>query len=522
MLYNLKDKLWPDSYEYEQYKQEEAYTWYQGDPSALQRLYLLSEHRLYQDATFWGTKHDNGDTPRVHVDIAGDIAQTSAALLFSEPPAIAVDQEDISTHGSYKEIIDITDLHCVLEEAAEICAASGGVYIKLNGTEDSLYLEAVPPHSVFPIYEGKVLTEVYFYTRIGTDINNQSEQPTAYSVFLREHRYISEEGLVIESDFVRASGNAIVGYDSISDHPGYSYIIPHVVVQRYEHLGVVYVPNLKPNAVNPASPQGRPDYIKCYTMFDFLDETATNWRRDIRLGKSTNFISSSLLEITKSTDSPQETLHKYRHNTENFVAINMEQDMMFLSGGKGWQPMTHIQADIRSKEFIDTYLEVAKDLVRKAGYSPQTFGFETSNYVQTGVSVTKMERRTFQTKQKKQRYWASGIKNLLEAIRLYGQAIGISIPDSPITVDFADGASSSDIQLTSDAVRNFRQVRAMSTYAAIKLQHPSWTDAEIQEEVKLIKKELEGSNDLAGRDMNFNQQTPEQDDGAEEEAQDAE
>jgi len=201
----------------------------------------------------------------------------------------------------------------------------------------------------------------------------------------------------------------------------------------------------------------------------------------------------------------------------------MEQDAMFLGGGKGWQPITHIQSLIRSKEFIDTYTELAKDIYRKAGYSPQTFGFETSNYVQTGVSITRMERRTYQTMQKKERYWANGIKQLLNAIRMYGAAVGVNISAGSTTVDFADGASS-DLSITSEAIRNLRQVRSMSLYSSVKLQHPAWTDSEVLKEVSRIEEELAGpSEPPAGRDMNFNQQAPAQGDGVEEqEVQDAE
>ena len=511
----LKDKLWPDSYDYQRFKQREAYVWYTGDIKALSAFYRHPQYST--DLSFWGEYRDSCDTPRCHVDMAGDIAQTSASLLFAEPPIIRINKNDISK-TKYTDLININSLYCIVSEAAELCAATGGVYIKLNSFDGHLDLEALPPHNIYPTFIGQKLNTVVCYTTIATDLSDGSDKSESYTVYLREYRHVENGNLVIDTSLIHASGNRIIDDDvGLSSEPSTAHINPKVVVEGYPHLGIVYVPNRKPNTVNSASPQGRSDYVKCYTKMEMLDETLTDWNRDIRLGKATNFIATSLLETTSSGDESEKTLKRFKRNTEAYVGCSMEQDL----SGKPWNPITTVQAQIRASEFIASYSEIEQDIIRKAEYSIQSFGYEMKNYIQTGVAISKMERRTYLTMQKKQRYWTAGLVDLLEAIKLYGETIGISIPGKKesITIDFTDG-SSSDLQVMAEAVRNLRQVGAMSVHSAVVLLNPDWTSDQVEEEVSRIKEEQTVSATPAGRDMNVEQQQQSLEDEAAKETQD--
>lgn len=507
-------KLYPDAYRYFRKKQFEAYVWYVGDPYMLHQFY--SEHTYGEETLgFWEQNRTNKETSRVHTATASDIAQTSASLLFAKPPIIRIDEKDIAD-TVYTEITDITEFYSVLTEAAELCAACGGVFLKLNSigglvSEESIELEAIPPHNVYPIFHRTKLAEVYCFDEIATDTNDVTGENQTYVTYIREHRYLKGKDLIVETDVVDASNNTILNTKSITGVKGYEYISPSVVVKNYGHLGVVYVPNRKPNSVNPASQQGRSDYEKCYTMMAAFDEIATNWIRDIRLGKSIMFIDGTLLETKKGTGVAGDTTKAFRSNTEAYVNTSFDSDPAALSG-KTREPITSVQAEIRSSEFSVAYDKFEQDIIRKSGYSIETFGHDTKSYMSTGSHVSKMERRTSQTLDKKQRYWVTGIKNILKALELYGTVAGVSMPTGTVTVDFADG-SSSDIQGTSEAIRNLRQVQALSTHGAVKMQHPEWTDEQVEQELDRI----EVVEEPAGQDMNFQQTSQE----GEKEAQDA-
>jgi hypothetical protein len=70
--------------------------WYSGDAETIANFYTLYLNKniknlpypLSNDEKFWGRQVKNQGEIFVHVPIAGDIAETSANLLFAESPLI--------------------------------------------------------------------------------------------------------------------------------------------------------------------------------------------------------------------------------------------------------------------------------------------------------------------------------------------------------------------------------------------------------------------------------------------------
>src|SRR5690606_16468254 len=85
---------------------------------------------------FWGNPPEPGNLrdAKLHVPLAGDIASTSADLLFGEPPVWSIpeslDGQD-GTQGRMDKIVK-NGLIPVLLEAAETDSALGGVYLRVN------------------------------------------------------------------------------------------------------------------------------------------------------------------------------------------------------------------------------------------------------------------------------------------------------------------------------------------------------------------------------------------------------
>ncbi len=79
---------------------------------------------------FWGNPTSPGQVRghKLHVPLAGDIAMTSADLLFGEPVEIAIPDvgKDDPTQAALDDMLDESNLAAVLLEGAEIGAAYGG------------------------------------------------------------------------------------------------------------------------------------------------------------------------------------------------------------------------------------------------------------------------------------------------------------------------------------------------------------------------------------------------------------
>jgi A118 family predicted phage portal protein len=498
----MKNTLYPDHYEDIRARQKEAHVWYSGAPHLLHKFYSTTSIDT-EGVLFWKQHRGDRDTPRVHFPLAHNVAYTSANILFSDPPLIRIGDAAIED-TDYAECLDLEAFYAKLSTAAEICAGCGGVYLKVNGIYGMIEIEAIAPHEVYPIFAGDQLMEVTIYRAIMIDADEESgsgdegDTGDSYTV-VAEHRYLAGVDLHIDITLHRVSGNKILQTYALEDYPETKYLQPKTVLSNFNHLGVIYVPNHLPNNIIPSLPQGTPDFVTAYSMLDNLDENFTNWRRDIRLGKSTDFISSSLLHVYEQDSVTQKTVRSYRENTERFVAVQYEDTLGKEGAGL---PILHVQADIRADEFFLSTRELILDIIRECGYSTQSHDYEMKNYVSTGAAISKMEHRTWDTKKRKQRYWRGGVRELLVGIGLLAQSMGYEVdPDRRhISVDFSDGASS-DTQLLAESIRNIRQVQAMSIYTAVSKQHPDWTEAQITEEVTRINNE--GSNHPAGRDMNI-------------------
>ena len=136
-----ENSIWPPS-EYRSVLDpiREWATWYEGDPEKLAALYGRTQNvRPSQQASgvvgkvarwFWGQPVPTGQAKaRTHIPIARDIARVSARLLFGEQISIkpSSPSEDAAL-ARLQEVLDANRIGQQLVEAAEFCAAMGGVW----------------------------------------------------------------------------------------------------------------------------------------------------------------------------------------------------------------------------------------------------------------------------------------------------------------------------------------------------------------------------------------------------------
>src|SRR5690606_24588166 len=112
--------------------------WYSGDPNQIASVHAGAVFTPTPRGRFWAADVHEERRVMLHVPIAGDIAATSADLLFSETPTAKIPEAHeesapagaVATQERLNELIDVGGVHNRLLEAAETCAALGGVYLR--------------------------------------------------------------------------------------------------------------------------------------------------------------------------------------------------------------------------------------------------------------------------------------------------------------------------------------------------------------------------------------------------------
>src|SRR5438876_10187228 len=102
------------------------HAWYSGDRTLLARVYRRDDQREDGSRRLWSRLRAPAPGERdrrMHIPLAADIAHTSAALLFSEPPTATV--TNATTQQRLDELIEAGGVANTLLEAAEVGAVLG-------------------------------------------------------------------------------------------------------------------------------------------------------------------------------------------------------------------------------------------------------------------------------------------------------------------------------------------------------------------------------------------------------------
>lgn len=418
---------------------------------------------------------------RVHVPIGADIASTSSDLLFSEEPNFStadVDSvEESKRQTRLDELISLNNVHGKLNEAAESCAALGDIFLKVGWSVDLDHpiLSVVQPDSAWPEYVMGLLKAIHFFTVI-----QRNEKGGA---ILRVYeRY--EPGVIYMALYKGdAEKLGVLINDGSLEKLGYTEKITPPV----DDMLAVHIPNIKPNRLNRSSSHGRCDVDGLRDMMDALDEAYTSWMRDIRLAKARLIVPAEFLR-RKPSDLFKENSYTYEfdEDVETLVALDIDPDK---TGGTAITPSQFL---IRAEEHQKTCIDLIRNIVSMAGYAPQSFGLNIEGVAQSGTALQIRERKSFNTKSKKQTYWKSPLQQIMTALVHLDAAL---YPDSgsdktdKISLQFADSLAN-DITVTAGAVEMLNRAAAISTEMKVRMQHPDWSEKKITEEVERIKEEF--------------------------------
>ena len=429
---------------------------------------------------FWG----RDSKCKMHVPIAADIAAISANLLFAEEPSFTCFDEATENNESKQqhrldELVEKNNIHGKLNEAAETCAALGDVYLKLNWWKDEIeypVLTVIQGDSAYPEYLFGVLKCIHFFSIV------KRERRTDRVIRAYE-RYEPGKITVALFDGTGDMLGAEMGEEELAKYGFVSEIKPPV-----DDMLAVHIPNMKPNRMFRDSNMGRSDFDNLRDLMDELDETYSSWMRDIRLGKARTIVPAQYLRRQ-----PQEMLDglassvswEFDPDIESYVAIDMQD-------GNGNVPgLTLQQFSIRSGEHAATCAELLRNIVSIAGYAPQTFGMDITGMAQSGTALHIREKKSYDTRGKKQTYWKSPLEAIMTAMVHLDNALFPSLgsdADDKVKVKFADSAAN-DITTMAQAVQILTAANAASLETKLAMLHPDWTQKQIAEEMNRINKD---------------------------------
>lgn len=468
--------------------------WYSGDPDQLAAVYggqtvaqdtsgfFASQRGGWRAAVgrtlerwFWGTRPTTAEPrTKLHVPIAADMAATSADLLFSEPPKLSTD--DTTTTDRLAQLAD-DGMHAALLEAAEICAALSGVYLRVvwdREYADAPWLCPAHPDAAVPEWRWGKLAAVTFWRIIA----QEDRQVVRH---LERH----EPGKIMHAVY-EGDADTLGRVVPLTEYPATADLADvltdgDTIATGIRQMTAVYVPNMRPNRLwrdfPDASAFGRSDYAGVEPLMDALDETYSSWMRDIRLGKGRLVVPSVYLQTAGPGQGARMDLDR-----EVYEALNT------MGSDEGKMELTVAQFAIRVEEHSRTATELLTRIVAGGGYSAQTFGL-TGDVAITATEVAARERRSMITRDRKQRYWRPELAAIVEALL----AIDATVFGSKVTpvrpnIEFGDSVSE-DPSAVAQTAQLLRAAEAASTETLVRLVHPEWDDTAVTEEVQRISDE---------------------------------
>lgn len=429
------------------------------------------------------TNPRSGSQP-VHCPLAADIAQVSADLLFGDMPdvRVTIDEPRRSADGKEQPGPETTKTQARLEqllegvqnvflEAAETCAALGGVYLRVTwdkSTFDRPFITSVDADKAVPEFRFGRLRAVTFWRELATDGNR-----------VLRHLERHEPGVILHGLYggSKSELGTSIGLDGHEDTQGLAAEIP-LPEGLSKRLACVYVPNRRPNQRNRGSYLGSADIAGAEPFLDSLDEVWSSLMRDIRLAQSRILVPSGTLE-TNDPSAPRGSGKSFNLDREVFTEIDVPPE--------GMQP-TVAQPAIRTDVHIAAVAALVRDIVSKAGYSPQTYGLDIQGRAESGTALRIREGKTYRTLGRKRRYWEPGMAEIFEALLIvdateFGSRIQVA---RPVMVWQEEAMGLGELASTMQALRD---AESASIETRVRMVNPDWGDDKVTAEVERIKAE---------------------------------
>lgn len=454
---------------------QEHNAWHSGDPAVLRKTYAdVPQDYRPRRYMFWtrkGATELQIDRHQIHVPLAGDIAQTSSDLLFSEPPSFIVKDDDagendvLNTQDNLDELLRQCGLKNKLLEAGETSSALGGVFLRLVWNTEFMKHPTIqvvaPDRAIATFMYGKMVAVGYV-----TEYDSSDGQD--YYRHIEHH----EDGLIHHALYQGTKTN--IGNRVELTKLQETADLQDEIVLPFNTLASVYVPNQRPLRRLKGYEYGRSDYDGIEGLMDAIDEAYTSWMRDVRLGKSRIIVPTEYLERRGRGRGTA-----FDIDAEVFTGLEIDPN----TENKGIQP---VQFEIRDQQHKTTVMELIDRAVTAAGYSPQSFGINIEGRAESGTALKLRERKTFTTQGKKQRYYTQPLEEILEKLQILDVEIfGAQYKPMGLRVEWQD-AVQQDVRESATVIESLHRAQAASLDTKVRLLNPELTEEEVEQEVLKI------------------------------------
>lgn len=477
--------------------------------------------------SFWARRKNGPESTRataqLHATLAADIASTSADLLFGETPDLLIPDvglaraherravgdggmdgdiatwaadsklttaETVAAQDRLDELVDELGLANRLLEGAEVCAATGGVYLR------PMWDRAAFDHPLLTVVDADRAVPDFRYGRLVAVTFDEEVQCDGDVVWRHLERH--EPGVILHGLYV-GSRSTLGRQVALTDHPatqGFMDVVEIPVEVTGGRPGIMprFVPNVLPNRKHRRYPIGRSDYAGCEPFLDALDEAWTSWMRDLRLGQARLVVPDEFLGPVGARQGMERQFSSYGTVGGPGSARGFDVDSELLTGlniadlEKLTDPIRQVQFAIRVEEHERTTVALTEQIISTAGYSPQTFGLQIDGRAESGTALRIREGKTWRTQGRKQRYWQPELSAAGETLLALDRIIfGRPTPIARPAVGWQELAD--DPQGTAQWVNTLATARAASIETRVRLAQPGLDDDQIAQEVARIKAE---------------------------------
>lgn len=392
-----------------------------------------------------------------------ELARFSSALLFSEPPDIALE----AYQDSLDELLAANGSEAFWQDTAETIAVEG------RGGLRVIWDDEVDP--VNPL------------------ITHVSERDLIWNV--RHGRFVKGGIVVIEAE----SDNDLDTYRMLEAHePG--FIRREVYVGKDHYLGRKVDVNsdslpaqlqgfeeTEETGLDVSTlvrwdnvPGGRSDIYAIEILLDRRDETESLMLEKARKSRPWIFAARKLAAENGTVD------------ISNLIFMQESEAAKYLDDSKGaGRFVEHIQPALQSAEHIAYLDHLDEQIITKAGYSPTSWGRGDTGSGLSGTALKLMQNRTLLTRSAKERMAREAMTTAI-AVALARKEGGSDISEYRPEIAFGDGLPRDEVEL-SQVIATLKGAEAISTEQAVKTFYPEWDHSMVQEETKRIEDQGEAS-----------------------------
>lgn len=493
---------------------EEIQAWWTGTPESLDGFYrghnlgqargpVVKAWQYNGGFAGWAARKFWGDPPpvnsrqtRLHLPLAADIIETSSTLLFGEPIAFAFpgkkvtaadgtvstkDTQSSQTSSRLDKVMNNEEMHSSLLLGGQLQAAFGGVYGRIvvdKEVSDVPFFDFVDADRAVPEFRWGRLVAVTFWTLLAHD-----DSKGGWWRHLERH----EPGKVLHGLY-RGEKDRLGRLEPLTEHPVTARLIPFLtngneIATGIDELAVDFIPNGTMNPVWRNIPQLRPMGSPDLTadvlgILDSLDETYTSLMRDVRLAKARLVATAAMLQD---------------HGPGKGTSIDLDREVYEAVQG---DPNNPILAAHQFAIRVDEHIRIGDDLmskaIRKAGYSPWSFGLNDDGAAMTATEVEAKAARSFETRKFKSRYWRAFFQKMvprllaIDAAEFSGEGSKAGIEDIEIT--WPPAVKDTDL-VRAQTVQAWDAAKAVSLDTKVRYLHSDWDEDRVTEEIEKIKEE---------------------------------